>query len=71
MPALVGLRRSLTRRLGRPVGQSGSGPTLWALYPSLVAAESAARDLESALDDGLLSGPGDGPPAIIATTIVG
>lgn len=71
VPDLVGLRRSLTRLLGRPVGQSGSGPTLWALYPSLTTAESAARDLHGALGDGRLAGPGDGPPAIIATTILG
>jgi hypothetical protein len=34
VPAIVGLRRGLARVLGRPIGQSGSGPTLWALYPS-------------------------------------
>ena len=34
VPALVPFKRALTRMLGRPVGLSGSGPTLWALYPS-------------------------------------
>jgi 4-diphosphocytidyl-2-C-methyl-D-erythritol kinase len=32
-PRLVPLRRALTRVLGRPIGLSGSGPTIWTLYP--------------------------------------
>ncbi len=68
-PALVGLRRALSRRLGRPVGQSGSGPTLWVLYPSLREAEAAAGALRAAAGDGELVIPGDGPPFISATTI--
>ena len=31
---LVPVRRALMRLLARPIGLSGSGPTLWALYPS-------------------------------------
>jgi 4-diphosphocytidyl-2-C-methyl-D-erythritol kinase len=31
VPELIAFRRSLARLLGRPVGQSGSGPTAWAL----------------------------------------
>jgi 4-diphosphocytidyl-2-C-methyl-D-erythritol kinase len=70
-PGLVGLRRSLSRRLARPVGQSGSGPTMWVLYPSLVEAETAAEDVRTALAERVLVAPGDGPPFIAATEIVG
>jgi hypothetical protein len=55
--------------LGRPIGQSGSGPTLWALYPSGEAAGEAAADVRAALSEGRLTTPGDGLPAILATTI--
>ena len=44
-PGLLPFRRALSRMLGRPVGLSGSGPTLWALYPSL----ESARDAEGAV----------------------
>ena len=40
VPALVPFRRAISRRLGVPIGQSGSGPTLWALY----ASRSGGRD---------------------------
>jgi 4-diphosphocytidyl-2-C-methyl-D-erythritol kinase len=69
VPALIGLRRALRRCLARPVGQSGSGPTLWVLYPSLAEAESAAATVRSAIADGSLTFPGDGVPFIAATTI--
>jgi 4-diphosphocytidyl-2-C-methyl-D-erythritol kinase len=69
VPELRAFRRSLARRLGRPVGQSGSGPTLWALYPSIAEAEAAGSELASGLGDGSLVAPGDGPPRIHATTI--
>jgi 4-diphosphocytidyl-2-C-methyl-D-erythritol kinase len=69
VPELRAFRRSLARRLGRPIGQSGSGPTLWALYPSAEAAEAAARDLESSAADGSLDAPGHAQPHIHATTI--
>ena len=68
-PALLVFRRALMRRLGRPVGQSGSGPTLWSLYPSPGAAEDAARELRAAVASGDLVVPGAGPPFIHATTI--
>jgi len=68
-PALLPFRRALMRRLGRPVGQSGSGPTLWALYPSIRAAEAAAADLQAAVVSGELAAPGAGAPFIVATTI--
>ena len=65
VPELVALRRALMRLLGRPVGQSGSGPTLWALYPSLAAAEDAARTVR----EGDLPGVGEDRPFVQATTI--
>jgi 4-diphosphocytidyl-2-C-methyl-D-erythritol kinase len=68
-PGLVGLRRALTRTLGRPIGMSGSGPTLWTLYPSLGEAQAAAATIEAAVADGSVPSIGDGPPSIIATTI--
>ncbi len=68
-PALVPFRRALMRWLGGPVGQSGSGPTLWSLYPSLAEAEAAAGRLRDAAAAGELPAAGDGPPSIIATTI--
>ena len=66
---LTPLRRGLTRRLGRPVGLSGSGPTLWVLYPSAAAAEVAAGEVRSAVEDGTIVAPGDGPPSILVTSI--
>ncbi len=68
-PGLRGLRRALTRLLGVPIGLSGSGPTLWALYPSLDGAETAAARVREELDRGRLESPGAGSPFIIATTI--
>lgn len=64
------LRRALTRLLGVPVGLSGSGPTLWALYPSLDGAEAAATRVREELALGTLDAPGGGPPFVAATTIV-
>jgi hypothetical protein len=48
---------------------SGSGPTLWVLYPSAAAADAAATDVRRGIDDGSLVAPGVAPPSIIATTI--
>ncbi len=70
VPELPVARRALGRRLGRPVGLSGSGPTLWVLYPSLDEAEAAATDLRAAVARGELTLPG-GEPFIAATTITG
>jgi 4-diphosphocytidyl-2C-methyl-D-erythritol kinase len=69
VPGLVALRRALARRLHRPIGLSGSGTTLWALYPSRAEAEAAMEEVEAALGDGSLSAPGDGRPFVTATTI--
>ena len=55
--------------LGRPIGLSGSGPTMWTLYPSLGEAEAAAKTVEDAIGSGAVPSIGDGPPTVIATTI--
>jgi 4-diphosphocytidyl-2-C-methyl-D-erythritol kinase len=68
-PGLVAVRRALTRLLARPIGLTGSGPTLWTLYPSLGEAQEAAATVEAAVADGTIPSTGDGPPSIIATTI--
>ena len=70
-PGLRALRRALTRLLGVPIGLSGSGPTLWALYPSLDDAEAAAGRAREETRLGLLDSPGAGTPLIAATTIAG
>jgi 4-diphosphocytidyl-2-C-methyl-D-erythritol kinase len=69
VPGLVPLRRALTRLLARPIGLSGSGASLWALYPSLEAAGEAASKVRGAIEDGTLPSPGDDPPFVAATTI--
>ena len=68
-PALVDFRRALARLLGRPVGQSGSGPTLWLLAPSAAEAMTDAAVVRAALADGRLAAPGDGPPFLVATSL--
>lgn len=68
-PALVPFKRALLRLLGRPVGLSGSGPTHWALYPSLAEAQEAASRLRAAAASGELVAPGPRPPFIEATVI--
>jgi 4-diphosphocytidyl-2-C-methyl-D-erythritol kinase len=69
VPDLVPFRRALMRLVGRPVGLTGSGPTLWVLYPSLADAGAAADAVKAALEEGRLSGPGNHPPFVTATTI--
>jgi len=69
-PGLRPLRRALMRLLGTPIGLSGSGPTLWALYPSLDGAEAAAAKVRGELATGTLDAPGTQPPFVAATTIV-
>jgi 4-diphosphocytidyl-2-C-methyl-D-erythritol kinase len=64
-PEVPRLRRALSRLLGRRVGQSGSGPTVWALYPSLDDARAAAAIVDAALDDGRLE-VADGRPFVVA-----
>ncbi|MFL5727545.1 MAG: 4-(cytidine 5'-diphospho)-2-C-methyl-D-erythritol kinase [Chloroflexota bacterium] len=69
VPGLVLLRRALTRLIHRPIGLSGSGPTLWALYPSQEEAAAAGLVVQAAAANGDLPIPGDGPPFIAGTTI--
>jgi 4-diphosphocytidyl-2-C-methyl-D-erythritol kinase len=68
-PGVLDARRALVRLLGRPVGQSGSGPTCWVLYPSLADAMAAEVLVNEALRDGRLTIPGAGEPFVHATTI--
>ena len=68
-PELVPFRRALRRVIATPVGLSGSGPTHWALYPSLDDAEAAAAAVRDAVADGRIPSPGGGSPFITATTI--
>jgi hypothetical protein len=70
VPALVPFRRALGRLVTRPVGQSGSGPTLWVLYPSIGAAEAAATRVREALAADDLVAPGARPPFVAATRIM-
>ncbi len=71
VPELVPFRRALARLTGRPVGLSGSGPTLWILYPSIAAARAAQAVVRQALAVGSLVAPGASPPFLAATTILG
>jgi 4-diphosphocytidyl-2-C-methyl-D-erythritol kinase len=69
VPQLVPFRRAVMRLLGRPVGLSGSGPTLWVLYPSLDEAAKAAEVVRRAFSEGRLSAPGEGAAFVEATTM--
>jgi 4-diphosphocytidyl-2-C-methyl-D-erythritol kinase len=69
VPSLVPFRRSISRLLGRPVGLSGSGPTLWALYASEAEAAEAAELARTALGDGRITAPGATDPFVGATHI--
>jgi 4-diphosphocytidyl-2-C-methyl-D-erythritol kinase len=70
VPTLVAFRRALARLVGRPVGQSGSGPTLWVLYPSIGTAEAAANRVREALATDDLVAPGARPPFVAAARII-
>lgn len=69
VPELVPFRRALSRLVARPVGLSGSGPTLWALYASEVEAADAAETVRTALHDERLAAPGTTSPFVTATII--
>ena len=71
VPELVPFKRALSRVLRRPIGLSGSGPTLWALYPSEAEAVEAAAVVRTAIAAGELMAPGSSEPFVCATTIVG
>jgi 4-diphosphocytidyl-2C-methyl-D-erythritol kinase len=66
---LRSLRLALRRLLGVPVGLSGSGPTLWALYPSGTEAAAAHERVVAAIGAATLAVPGAGTPFVAATTI--
>jgi 4-diphosphocytidyl-2-C-methyl-D-erythritol kinase len=70
-PAVVPFRRALARLTGRPIGLSGSGPTLWVLYPTAEAARAAEVVVRAALRSAELVAPGAGAPYVLATTIMG
>jgi len=70
-PGLLPFRRALSRLLGRPVGLSGSGPTLWALYPSVEAAREAASAVDGSIQRRDLEAPGQGRPFVFATDLAG
>ena len=61
--------RSLERLVGRPVCQSGSGPTQWVMYPTLPEARKAVRVVRLAVARGNLPTLGDGELSAIATMI--
>jgi 4-diphosphocytidyl-2-C-methyl-D-erythritol kinase len=67
---LIPFRRALTRLLGRPIGLSGSGPTLWALYPSVDDADQAAASVRAAVGTGFIVAPGSDAPFLAATTVL-
>jgi 4-diphosphocytidyl-2C-methyl-D-erythritol kinase len=69
VPDLTRARRALSRLLDRPVGQSGSGPTLWALSASKADAVGDAAIIRAALADGLITFPGDRPPFVAAAAL--
>ena len=71
VPALVPFRRALRRLLQRPIGLSGSGPTLWALYASEAETAAAASVVHAALRDGGLTAPGSSEPFVFVSAIVG
>jgi 4-diphosphocytidyl-2-C-methyl-D-erythritol kinase len=70
VPALVPFRRALARVLGRPIGMSGSGPTLWALYRTVADAAAAAAAVRAAVADGAIEALGAGPPEVAASAIL-
>jgi 4-diphosphocytidyl-2-C-methyl-D-erythritol kinase len=70
VPELVPFKRALSRLLKRPIGLSGSGPTLWALYPSESEAAAGAAVVRAALADGGLVAPGPSEPFVCASAIV-
>ena len=70
-PGLQAFRAALEKVVARPVCQSGSGPTLWALYQNLAEARKAVRFVRLAAVNGTLPQVGAGEPFVAATTIAG
>lgn len=69
-PWLRPFEHALRRLLGRPLALSGSGPTLFLLYPSQREAEAGASLVETALANGELAAPEGARPALIATRLI-
>jgi 4-diphosphocytidyl-2-C-methyl-D-erythritol kinase len=70
-PGLQSFVRAVEKLVARPVCQSGSGPTLWSLYPTLAEARKAVRFVRLAAVNGTLPLVGAGEPFVTATTIAG
>jgi 4-diphosphocytidyl-2-C-methyl-D-erythritol kinase len=70
-PGLGAFVAALEKLVGRPVCQSGSGPTLWSLFPTLAEARKAVRFVRLAAVNGTLPLVGSGEPFVAATTIDG
>jgi 4-diphosphocytidyl-2-C-methyl-D-erythritol kinase len=68
-PDLAGFMGALRELLKRPVGLSGSGPTMWVLYPSLPGARKAARAVRQGMLDGRLPAIGAGEAFVVATAM--
>jgi 4-diphosphocytidyl-2-C-methyl-D-erythritol kinase len=71
VPGLRTFVTALEKLLERPVCQSGSGPTMWSLYPTLAEARKAVRFVRLAAVNGTLPLLGTGEPFAAATTIAG
>jgi 4-diphosphocytidyl-2-C-methyl-D-erythritol kinase len=70
-PELEVFIRKLEKLVGRPVCQSGSGPTQWVMYPTLAEARKAVRLVRLAVARGNLPTLGDGELFAVATAIAG
>src|ERR1035437_7492359 len=70
-PELEVFIRMLQKVVGRPVCQSGSGPTQWVVYPTLAEARKAVRMVRLAVARGNLPTFGDGELSAVATAIAG
>ncbi len=68
-PQLRAFIAALRGLLERPVGLSGSGPTLWVLYPSLPEARRAARLVRLGMLDGRLPRVGSGGAFVGAASL--
>jgi 4-diphosphocytidyl-2-C-methyl-D-erythritol kinase len=69
-PWLRPFDHALRRLLGRPLSLSGSGPTLFLLYPSQREAEEGATLVANALASGELVAPEGLTPSLIATRLI-
>ena len=70
-PELEEFTRRLEKLVGRPVCQSGSGPTQWVLYSTLAEARKAVRMVRLGIARGNLPALGEGETFVAATEIAG